>query len=148
MKCKEVLSVLSRYQDNECDKDSAAKIHLHLQNCQRCRLEFNQMNQTMEKMKDIKEVEPSLNFTATVMKNIREQKRFHLMPFPSLVYSFIFILFFILGIFLTLPLTPDKVAEKKEATLVQLLMESQNLNHFSTQNKAIQLLHSGENHEK
>jgi hypothetical protein len=148
MKCEQVLSLLSRFQDNECDPQTASGIHLHLQKCDHCRQEFDQMSQTIAKLKTIKDVEPAANFTATVMKNLPAQQSFHLIPAPSLIYSAVFIIFFTLGIFLTLPLKTDKKTENTEVTLVQLLIESQNRNHFSAQYKTIELIHSGDKHEK
>lgn len=140
MKCAQVLSVLSRFQDNECDPQTASAIRRHLKGCERCRGELEWMNQMIKELKGIDEAEPSPGFTATVMGNLPPSKSPLRNPLPSFVYPAVFIFFFVLGLLVTPPVKTDNKTVNREITLVQLLMESQNLNHFSAQKKTIELI--------
>ena len=148
MKCKQVLCVLSRFQDGECEENEKFEVASHLYQCKNCQQELNRLDQTLEIMKSLEEVEPTQNFTVMIMDTLKGYKRTPAIPLPSLLYSFVFILFFLLGLILVLPFEPEKVPEKKELTMVQILMESQNLNQFYTQNKTINLLNRGGSNEK
>lgn len=148
MKCKQVLCILSRFQDGECEENEKLEVASHLRQCKHCQQELNRLDQTLETIKGLEEAEPAQNFTAMIMETVKGYKRTPAIPLPSLLYSFVFILFFLLGLIPVLPFESGKISEKKELTMVQILMESQNLSQFDTQNKTISLFSRGESNEK
>jgi len=148
MKCDQVLSVLSRFQDGECDEKENLRILSHLNECSRCRGELKRMGQILEVMNGMEEVKPAPNFTAKTMARVKDYRTSSFTPLPSFLYSFVFVLFFLLGLILSQPFETGKVTEKRELTVVQILMESQNLNQFYAQNKTINWLDKDGAYEK
>lgn len=148
MKCDQVLSVLSRFQDGECDEKESLRILSHLDECKCCQEELTRMGQILELMNGMEEVKPTPNFTAKTMARVKEYRTSSFMPLPSLVYSFVFVLFFLLGLILSQPFETGKADEKREMTVVQILMESQNLNQFTAQDKTINWLNKDGAYEK
>lgn len=148
MKCDRVIPLLNRFQDGECHPETASAINDHLKRCDRCRREFLRIDQIISEIQEIKAVTPSSHFTARVMGNLPVQKPAHRIPAPAFIYSAVFILFFVLGLLVTVPLNTVKQMENREITLVELLMKSQNLNHFDTHQRAIDLIRTGGQHEE
>jgi hypothetical protein len=148
MKCDQVLSVLSRFQDGECDEKESLSILSHLDTCSRCHEELNRMDQLLKVMNGMDEVEPVSNFTSKTMGRLNDFRSSSRIPIPSLLYSFVFGVFFLLGLILSQTLETEKINEKRELTVVQILMESQNLNQFYAQNKTINWLQKDDTNEK
>jgi predicted anti-sigma-YlaC factor YlaD len=148
MKCDQVLAILSRFQDGECDDEEQLQIFSHLNECIGCHREWERMERVLEAMDRVDGVIPAPNFNAMTMAKIKNLQVRSPFPLPSFIYSFVFVLFFLLGLILVQPFETEKTTKKKDLTMVQILMESQNLNQFYTQNKTINWLYKGGTNEK
>jgi predicted anti-sigma-YlaC factor YlaD len=146
--CDAVTALLSRYQDNELDRDMQEKISSHLRECDACRKELESLEQVTHQVKQLPEVEPALNFTAVVIGKIieKEEEKTRWFKLPSLAYSFVFILFLLLGVWFNSSLGDINGAPGKNQTetyMAQLLTESQNLHLINIQENAMELLDTG-----
>lgn len=147
MKCKNVMNLLSPYQDGECPEKIVAEITNHLAECFNCRQEFDLSNQMAKEIKGLKSIEPANNFNLSIMTVIKAQKNLISRPILSIVYSFVFIIFFFLGILLSQKIGSSRISETRYPSMVQLLMESQQLNQLEVQEKTVQLLYEKETNE-
>lgn len=133
LECKDVKPRLSAFQDNELDEVSKARIAAHIKECEGCRLELKRMVQAVERMAQLPEVEPTDNFTALVMGRVKTRKKLRWLALPSLVYSLIFILFFIVGWWLQTTLKKPAPLMPKEELMAQVFYQSQNLSLSAVQ---------------
>jgi predicted anti-sigma-YlaC factor YlaD len=147
MNCKTVLNQLSSYLDDECKDNTHREINEHLEKCLNCRKEWDLMIRMAEEIRGLPTIVPEKNFTLSIMTKINAQKRIKSLPLPSIIYSFVFILFFFLGILLFKNTGPSATQEIRNPTMVQLLMESQQLNKLAIEEKTKQLLYEKENNE-
>jgi hypothetical protein len=144
MNCQKIRLLLSRYQDNECDEEICSEISTHLQKCQFCQEEYKLLEKIKVELNKLSNIEPETNFTANLMSNIQQKKKIRFSPIPSMIYSFIFILFFIMGILINKDIGP----EKEEITISQLLLQGQDLNSIFIQDTTFDLLKNGGNNER
>ncbi len=148
MKCNRVKLLLSSFQDNELTEKERAEIFLHLKKCEKCKHELEQLESLKKEIKNLNEFEPIQNFTSLVMDKINRKKRFNIFSIPSLVYSFTFILFFILGFLINVPLKNNVENKQKEVYISTLLMQGQELSLINVQDKTFNMLYNGDLNEK
>lgn len=145
--CDAVTALLSRYQDNELDRELQERISTHLLACEACRKELESLEQVTHQVKQMPEVDTSVNFTAVVMGKIKEkEERIGWFKLPSLAYSFVFILFLLLGVWFNSSLGNTNGGSPQNQPgmyMAQLLTESQNLRLINVQDSAMELLDTG-----
>jgi len=153
--CDTVTALLSRYQDNELDREMQVRISSHLGGCDACRKKLESLEQVAYQVKHLPEVDTAVNFTAVVMGKILERQeektqRFRLPSF-SFAYSLIFILFLILGFWFSSMVdnsSGGSPQDQPEIYIAQLLTESQNLRLINVQENAMALLDTGSGNGK
>ena len=96
-------------------------------------------------MKNLPQVESAASFTSAVMARVKEQKKKSWLGLPSMVYSLVFLLFFVLGFFLTKESPTTIEPEKETLYITQLLEESQSLALLSVQSETFNLLAGDKN---
>jgi anti-sigma factor RsiW len=144
--CEDVKTFLNRYQDDELDRETREKVRAHLSECAPCKQELEFLEHVTARVKQLPEVETTANFTAVVMGKIweKEEQRTRWFKLPSLAYSFIFILFLLLGLWFNRSMgsrVPDlKTGKDQPVYITQLLTESQDLQLINVQDNAIELL--------
>lgn len=161
MVCEEAADFLSRYQDNELDPVTRAKLDAHLQGCETCQKELQQLKEIAIQVKQLPAVEAGPYFTDRVMGKVMEKEqekksRWTWLPLPSLakvIYSIVFIIFLVLGVWLNmdtasmspvLPAAGDTgLGQKQELQMVRLLVESQDLSLINVQEQTIAMLYNG-----
>ncbi len=159
MKCEETtLSLyLSRHQDGELDKCLREEIEAHLEECQGCRQELRLLGTVTDGIKRLPEIEAHQNFTAQVMAKVKQKQKQEEKPrwfaLPSLVYSYVFVIFCLLGLMLNpnlKPRTQEPVGvstHSSSATISgysALLAESRHLNLIEIQERTIEMVYNGE----
>lgn len=163
MVCGDVKILLSRYQDNELGQPLRESIALHIQGCDSCAAEYRELADVTARVKQLREVDTGPYFTAQLMGKIlttEEQRQaarwwarlpLPLSPLPvRLVYSFVFIIFLVLGILVSngtlIDLNPGAGNnQQQETAMVKLLVESQDLGLINVQDQSLALLVSGNN---
>jgi anti-sigma factor RsiW len=145
--CKEIRPYLSRYRDSELDTDVQLreKTRSHLAECQDCSRELLLLDEITENVRHLPEVEPAPNFTAQVMARVLEKERnprWRLLP--SLVYSFVFIVFCLLGLMLNPSLKKEAPEPVKISDYSTVLVESQQLSLLEVQDKSLDLVYNEE----
>lgn len=148
MKCNRVKLLLSSFQDNELIEKERAEIFSHLKKCEKCKHELEQLENLKKEIKNLNELEPIQNLTSLIMDKINRKKRFNMFSIPSLVYSFTFILFFILGFLINGPLKNNVGNKQKEIYISNLLMQGQELSLINVQDKTFNMLYNGDLNEK
>jgi hypothetical protein len=155
MKCGRVEAFLSRYQDNELDRETREIIDGHLLQCSSCSEELNRLRQVTSELKRLRETEVSPNFTARVMGKLKgkESPGWFGLAFPSFVYPVIFLIFLGLGLLVNIinldnPYSPVKVAVEQTqpeiyTTMTRVLEESQDIRLISVQEQTMALLVNG-----
>jgi anti-sigma factor RsiW len=155
MKCRETILYLSQYQDGELDKRLREKVNAHLEKCQKCRQELKLLETVTNGIKTLPDVEVHQSFSAQVMAKVKQtqQEKPRWFSLPSLVYSFVFIIFCLLGLMLNPNLKPQiqepvKVSTLSSSTTISdysaLLAESQQLNLIEIQDRTIEMVYNGE----
>lgn len=159
MKCKETtLSLyLSQYQDGELDKRLYEKIEAHLEDCQACRQELRLLGTVTDGIKRLPEIETQQNFTPQVMAKVKQKQKQEEKPrwfaLPSMVYSYVFVIFCLLGLMVNPNLKPRTQEPVEVSTLSgsatisgysALLAESRHLNLIEIQEKTIEMVYNGE----
>ncbi|MCP4217700.1 MAG: hypothetical protein GY765_23860 [bacterium] len=97
MNCEKINARLSRYQDGELPETLRAEVHRHLETCETCANQFRQLQDVTTGITQMSQVATANNFTAQVMARVNEKKQRSPLGLPSFVYSFVFILFLLLG---------------------------------------------------
>ena len=136
MECKDIIAVLSKFQDEELDKDSSDIVKKHLKQCVSCREESDQLGEVLYFLKGQTEIKAPDNFTAVTMGRLNKKNKKRFSPLPAFVYSFVFALFFFLGIFINFG--PVYSGEKNETidSVSELLLNSQELSLLNVQNNS------------
>lgn len=161
MVCKEVISLLSPFQDNELKPEINEEIKSHLEICKTCENQLLQLQTLIKQIKQLPYVETDCNFTPQVIRELEEKelekkRLFSWIPTSSslilsrVVYSFIFIIFLILGLFMNKILSEDftkkpVINRMPEISLAQLIVESQDLSLIKSQNQIFELLETNKN---
>jgi predicted anti-sigma-YlaC factor YlaD len=148
LRCDAVTALLSRYQDNELDREIQEKISIHLLECDACRNELESLEQVIHRVKKLPEVDTAVNFTAVVMGKIieKEEEKIGWFRLPSLAYIFVFIIFLLLGVWFNSSMgniNGGSLQNQPETYMAQLLTESQNLRLINVQDSAMELLDTG-----
>lgn len=148
MDCAEVSRKLSPFQDNELRADVRAVVEEHLSGCEKCRRELEELVTITMELSTAGDIEPTANFDACVMSEINgfiEKKHSGKLAF---VYSFVFALFFIFGIFID-PFSSGTIPEPAITTeLSSVLLEGQKFISADHQNSVIIQLAGGGVNEK
>jgi len=153
-KCKDVNALLSKYQDNELAPAGREKIDAHLMKCGTCQQELALLEQVTAGVRQLPEAEIAPHFTPLVMAKVKQKQEeksrwFGWLTLPSVVYSFIFIIFLALGFLVDGRLTDGPLNLNRDAGqdqysqevyMAQLLTESQNLGLINIQDKTMELL--------
>lgn len=144
--CNDIMLYLNRYQDGELDKPLRERVNAHLEECPNCKQELQLLEQVTTDLKHLPEVEAPFNFTAQVMAKVKEKEKPRWLILPRLAYSFVFIIFCLLGILLNPNLNPPKQKPVKQVAISDystLLAESQQLNLIEIQDKTLEMLYNG-----
>ena len=151
MNCNEVKFRLSSYQDNESDAATKAEVQEHLAACECCREEYRKLETIYRGIHSLREIEPAQNFTSTVMSTIneKEKQKYRWFSLPSMAYSLIFIVFFILSMLLTMNLKNGDTPVREEVYAANILLDAQDLALINVQDKTLAMLYDGgKTHEK
>lgn len=134
MECKGIIQVLSKFQDSEIDKDLSEIVRKHLKKCASCRKELNLLEETLSLIKVHNEVKVPENFTAVLMSRIEDENKKRIFELPFFIYTFVFAIFFFLGIFVNFD--PGNSGDKNKAidSVFGLLVKSQELSFLNVQN--------------
>ena len=143
MKCNEVKLFLSSYQDSELDAKTKAGVRTHLEKCENCRLEYRELETVRLSIKRLREVEPAQNFTSLVMSKVKERERRRRFALPSLVYSFVFTIVFVLSFLIFANLKNGTAVKQEEVYISNLLIESQDLSLINIQDQTFAMLYNG-----
>jgi len=148
MDCGEVSRKLSPFQDNELEADVRISVEEHLSGCEECRRELEEYVEITADLLSAVDIEPSVNFDAVVMSEIngyREKKHSGKFAF---VYSFVFALFFIFGVFVN-PFSSGSIPEPEiTPELSSVLLEGQKFLSGDNQNSVIIQLAGGVNEKR
>lgn len=136
MECKDIIPVLSKYQDAELDKELSENVKKHLKECKACREEFRLLEKTLFFIKEQPEVEAADNFTAITMGLLHNENKKRFFPLPAFIYSFVFVLFFFLGIFINFSPENTEVRNKAIESVSELLLNSQELSFLNVRNSS------------
>ena len=137
MKCTEVSLKLSPYQDNELGEETRAAVEEHLFLCSHCRKELESLERIAADISSLEEIGPLLNFNASVMSSVKEHEERRYSGKLGFVYSFVFTLFFIVGILIE-PFshsTPPKPEMGRE--LSSVLLDGQKFTSGDLQNSVV-----------
>lgn len=136
MECKDIIQVLSKFQDSELEKDLSESVRIHLKKCKDCRKELHLLEEALLLIKGHNELKVPDNFTAVLMNRIENENRKGIFVLPSVIYSFVFAIFFFLGIFVNFE--PGNSGEKNKTidSVSELLMKSQKLSLLNIQNNS------------
>lgn len=72
MDCQNVYKLMNRYIDGEITQEEERVLEFHLERCRDCQIEFGQLKELDILLNSL---EPSRNFTTTVIQQIQEKKR-------------------------------------------------------------------------
>jgi len=72
MKCHQVQSRLSAFQDGELKPQEQEKVSEHLQSCSACREQYEEMEKVWQALGDLKEIPPEPGFYGQLLKKIDE----------------------------------------------------------------------------
>jgi predicted anti-sigma-YlaC factor YlaD len=144
MNCNEVEFRLSSYQDNELDAKIKVEVRAHLAACESCRLEYQKLKTIHRGITALREVEPAQNFTSSVMSRIKRKEKLRWFALPSISYALIFIVFFILGVLLTMNLKKGTAPVREDVYVSNILIDAQDLSLINIQDKTFAMLYDGE----
>ena len=148
MKCKDIKKLLSPYQDREITENISNRITAHLKACRHCKQELKSLEQIIYELKNLADIEPESSFNARIMERLKKVKRSTVFPLPSIVYSLIFVIFFTLGFIINSILDNGNQQKLKKPSVVNLLLENQDLSLINVQDKTIKILYKGVTNEK
>ena len=166
MVCDGANTFLSRYQDNELDPAARAQIDTHLQVCETCQKELQQLKEVATGVKELPGVEAGPYFTAQVMGKVMEKEKekksrwLAWFPLPSsspsftrVTYTTVCIIFLLLGVLVNMntgspvsnfPGSSDPGQDQQqELQMVRVLVESQDLSLINVQDKTFAMLYNG-----
>jgi len=147
MKCSDISPLLSSYQDHEMEEFLRENVAVHLDRCSECRKEMAALDLLMRDVAGLRDIEPGGSFTADVMSTVRghQEKRFS--GKTAAVYSLVFTLFFILGIFAVPHSVGDGHEKAVSRDLSSVLLDGQRFSASDTSSAVILQL-TGGNDEK
>ncbi len=137
MNCDEISGKLSPYQDKELRADVRTGIEKHLSVCEECRRELEELEMITADISSLQNIEPLLNFDAGVMSKVigYEEKKYS--GKLAFVYSFVFTLFFIFGIFIE-PFSHNPLPEPEiNPELSFVLLDGQKFTSEDHQNSVV-----------
>ena len=147
MKCRQILSRLSAYQDDECSDRITAEIRGHLDGCPSCLSQLHDMEKTISKIKTLSEIDPHNGLKVGIMSEIKTNPPRRWLLRPSLVYPVVFLLCLAIGYVFSGSTQTPTAAEKEYQTLSQILTENQQLALITVHDQTLALLSNGGPHE-
>ncbi|RSK25593.1 anti-sigma factor [Bacillus sp. HMF5848] len=78
MKCntaEDMIMLMHDYLDNDITAEEEKVLRHHLQACEACQTHFHELNKAVALMKSLTNVQPSIDFTANVMKKLPKEKK-------------------------------------------------------------------------
>lgn len=122
MKCKQVQQTLSAYLDQEISDFEAKKVERHLDQCERCRLDYQALQETVGKLDYYPQIEAADGFTEEVITGIEEEKSLSDLVFEDWLSKFILshkLVIIVMSLFLLLGITlVFTVIDKSSALIV------------------------------
>ncbi|MCK4766317.1 MAG: zf-HC2 domain-containing protein [Candidatus Aminicenantes bacterium] len=143
LNCNRVKPLLSAYQDNEVGAETKTAVDAHLSACAECSREFGRLENLRREILDLEEVEAPLNFTALVMARVKEKEKSPLFALPKWVYSFVFLIFLVLGLLLAGSFKSAAPPVQDEIYISKLLEESRDLSLINVQDNTFAMLYNG-----
>jgi predicted anti-sigma-YlaC factor YlaD len=143
MNCNEVIFRLSPYQDDELAAQTKIEVQAHLAQCGNCRFEYQRLEKIQRGIAALREVEPAQNFTSSVMSRIKAKEKRRWFALPAMTYASIFIVFFILGVLLTMNSKNGTTPVRQEAYVSDILIDAQDLSLINIQEKTFAMLYDG-----
>jgi predicted anti-sigma-YlaC factor YlaD len=134
MNCKDIKLLLSAYQDNELDAIINKEVSEHLSICENCQREFNNLKELNNRLMKLETHHLPLNFSSNIMSEIKakhsNKKSFGGIRNVSFLYSFVFLLFIIIGM-IFIQVKPDsinnKITKQNDTYMTSLLSSEQQL---------------------
>ena len=120
----------------------------HLKECESCEKELEELEEIRLQIKSLDEVDTPENFTPSVMAKIRKKVKLPVFSIPSVVYSFVFIVFFILGFFINGHTEKNDFGKQEKVNLSNIFLESQNLSLIIVQEDTMKIIGEGEADER
>jgi len=143
MNCNEVKFRLSSYRDSELAAATKVEVQAHLAACEHCREEYQKLETIHRGIAALREVETAQNFTSSVMSRIKTKENRRRFALPSLSYALIFIVFFILGVLLTMNLKNSATPVREEVYVSNILIDAQDLSLINIQDQTFAMLYDG-----
>jgi predicted anti-sigma-YlaC factor YlaD len=154
MNCKEVKLLLSAYQDNELDTIRNKEVSEHLNICENCKKEFNDLKELNNSLMKLETHHLPLNFSAKIMSEIKEKhsnkKCFWGIKNVSFLYSFVFLLFIIIGM-IFIQVKPNNINNKitieNDIHMTALFSNEQQLGLLDIQDNIMGIIEDEVNYE-
>lgn len=89
MECKKVQQTLSAYLDQEISDFETKKIERHLDQCEKCSLDYQALQETVDKLDYYPQIEADDGFTEEIMDKIEEEKSLSNLVFEDWLSKFI-----------------------------------------------------------
>jgi anti-sigma factor RsiW len=74
MICKKIVELLPRFIENDFTPDEYKEIESHLEECERCRKEYEAMKSLIDRLESMPLLNVPKSFKESVMKNLKEIK--------------------------------------------------------------------------
>lgn len=153
MNCKNALSRLSAFQDEELSDLPARELELHLEACAACRREWQERQALVESLRRLSRSAPDAGFSSRIMAGLRKQPETKYRLLPSLAYTLALLAIFISGFLLEISANGQiTTAPQGAKTFSAVLAESRNLGLLDVQESTLLLIlpsmASGGHHEK
>jgi len=147
MNCKDVKLLLSAYQDNELDTIIDKEIFDHLNICENCQREFNDLKELNNRLMKLETHHLPLNFSSNIMSEIKakhsNKRGFWRIRNISFLYSFVFLLFIIIGM-IFIQVKPDninnKITKQNDTYITSLLSSEQQLGLLDIQDNIMGII--------
>jgi anti-sigma factor RsiW len=143
MSCRHVNRLLSSRQDGELSSDLKGEVDAHLRICRTCRAEYEAYERLRLELDRWTEIDPADGFPARIMERLRPKREKRARLVPASVYSFVFLVVFLIGFLLSIPEKRKPVPERKIIDLSSLLAGTRRLGLVSIQDQTIRLIQGG-----
>lgn len=74
MICKKIVELLPRFIENDFSKEEYAEIARHLEECERCKKEYEAMKKLIDRLETMPLLNVPKSFKESVMKSLKEMK--------------------------------------------------------------------------
>ena len=151
MDCKEIKFLLSIYENGELKGTKLGILKNHLHKCENCKKEYEFLTILNNDLKTNPEIEVPINFTARVMEKVKAKKEKKLVSIfsTSAVYTTVFILFLVFGVFLNTDSVTNKNGNSKNTEYFSdFLAQSQEMNVMPVSDKIFEMFANGTSNEE